>query len=79
MLQTEIEFTKNTLYVFMKGIANKKSICELQRKMYHIIDEYDITDIVIDIKHMKSMDFDTFYQFLDDYDIKYGGNLNVVE
>lgn len=79
MLQTEIEFTQNTLYVFMKGQANRKNIQNLQRKMYRIIEDYDIMDIVINIKGLDTMDGDSFYQFLDDYDVRYGGRLNVVE
>lgn len=79
MLQTEIEFTQNTLFVFMKGIASKKGIQNLQRKVYRIIDDYDIMDVVINIKDIDTMDGECFYEFLDDYDTKYGGNLNIIE
>lgn len=79
MLKTEIEFSRNTLYVSMKGIANKKNILELKRKLYYILNEYGVTDIIIDIKDVASLDKESFYDMLDDYDMKYGGNLSVVE
>lgn len=79
MFKTEIEFSKNMLYVDVKGLANQKNIQELKRKIYYIINEYGITDIVIDIKDVVLLDKEAFYDMLDDYDIKYGGNLNVVE
>ena len=85
MLKTEIEFSRNTLYVSMKGMANSKNILELKRKLYYILNEYgaynaySISDIIIDIKDVVALDKETFYEMLDDYDIKYGGNLNVIE
>ena len=79
MLKTEIEFSINTLYVSMKGMANSKNILELKRKLYYILNEYGVTDIIIDIKDVVALDKETFYEMLDDYDIKYGGNLNVIE
>lgn len=79
MFKTEIEFSKNTLYVNVRGILNHQNIAEMRRKLYYIINEYGIEDIVIDLKNIVSMDKDAFYRFLDDYDIHYGGNLMVVE
>ena len=79
MFKTDIEYSRNTLYINVTGIVNKKNVGELKRKMYYIIDEYGISDIVIDIKGVINMDKDAFYQFLDDYDEVYGGNLNIVD
>lgn len=79
MFKTEIEFSKNTLYVSVKGIASSKNVNEMKRKLYYILNEYGITDIIIDIKDVTSIDKIAFYDMLDDYDIKYGGNLNVIE
>lgn len=79
MFKTDIEYSRNTLYINVTGIVNKKNVGELKRKMYYIIDEYGIGDIVIDIKGVINMDKDAFYQFLDDYDEVYGGNLNIVD
>lgn len=79
MFKTEIEFSKNTLYVSIKGLASSKNIAELKRKLYYILNEYGVTNIVMDIKDIVMIDKDAFYDLLDDYDMKYGGNLSVVE
>jgi len=79
MFKTEIEFSKNVLYVSIYGMATTKNILELKRKLYYILNEYGVTDIIVDIKKVVAMDKEAFYDFLDDYDIKYGGNLSVVE
>lgn len=79
MFKTDIEYSRNTLYINVTGIVNKKNVGELKRKMYYIIDEYGIGNIIIDIKGVINMDKDAFYQFLDDYDVEYGGNLNIVD
>jgi len=47
--------------------------------MNYILNEYGITDIIIDIRDTVTLDKEAFYNMLDDYDIKYGGNLSVVE
>ncbi len=79
MFKTNIEFSKNTLYINIEGVINKDNLKKLRKKMYYIIDEYSIYDIVIDVKNSSYIETDAFYSFLDDYDIKYGGNLVVIE
>lgn len=79
MFKTDIEFSKNTLYINLEGVVNKDNLGKLKKRMYYIIEEYNIFDIVIDIKKISNIDSDAFYAFLDEYDIKYGGNLVVME
>ncbi|MDD2518872.1 MAG: hypothetical protein PHI05_03295 [Bacilli bacterium] len=79
MFKTEIEFSKNTLYINILGNVNRDSLLKLRQKMYYIIDEYNVFDIVINVKNSEYVDMDAFYNFLDEYDIKYGGNLIVVD
>ncbi len=79
MFKTDIEYSRDTLYVNLEGIVNKKNIQILKKKLYYILDEYNILDIVINIQNTRMIDKDEFYELLDDYDIKYGGNLEVVE
>ena len=74
-----MEYSRDTLYVNLEGIVNKKNIQILKKKLYYILDEYNILDIVINIHNTRMIDKDEFYELLDDYDIKYGGNLEVVE
>ena len=79
MCKTEIEYRNRTLYINLEGIVNKSNIKELRRKLYYIISEYQISDIVLNIKDTQTLDKDAFYGFLDEYDMKYGGNLEVIE
>lgn len=74
----KMEYTKNTLYVSLRGQVNKKGVLELKRKLFHILDDYDIGDIILDIRETSYIERETFYSFLDDYDKKYGGNLDVI-
>jgi hypothetical protein len=79
MFKTEIEFSKNTLYVNLEGNVNRDNLIKLKGKIYYIIDEYNVFDIVINVQNSEYVDTIAFYNFLDEYDIKYGGNLIVVE
>ena len=40
MFKTDIEFSKNTLYIDIEGPVNKKNIQKLKRKLYYIVEEY---------------------------------------
>lgn len=79
MFKDTMEYTKDTLFISVEGVVNKNHIRELKRKLYSILNEYSIEDIIIDLSNIHEMDQDAFYDFLDDYDIKYGGNLVVTE
>lgn len=79
MTKMDFTYTKSVLFITLNGIINKKDILTLKRKMYYIIDEYKIDNIVLDIKNINNMDYDEFYNFLDNYDIKYNGHLEVIE
>lgn len=79
MFKTEIEFSKNTLYINLGGTVNSKSLNKLKQKIDYIINEYNIFDIVINIEGSEYIDMIAFSNFLDEYDIKYGRNLIVME
>lgn len=79
MSKTEFIYNNQTLFVNLNGEYNSKKITSLRKKLYTIINQYGINDIVIDKKQTTQIDSTAFYDMLDDYDIKYGGNLNVVE
>ena len=79
MSKTEFIYHNQTLFVNLNGEYNSKNISILKRKLYSIIDQYGINDIVIDRKQITQFDKNAFYDMLDDYDIKYGGNLIVDE
>ncbi len=79
MFKTEIEFSKNTLYVNLEGNVTRDNLIKLKGKIYYVIDEYNVFDIVTNVQNSEYVDTIAFYNFLDEYDIKYGGNLIVVE
>lgn len=79
MAKTEIVYHDQTLFINLMGEYTSKNIRNLKSRMYSIIDQYGISDIVIDKKRITAMDSGAFYDMLDDYDIKYGGNLIVDE
>lgn len=78
-MKTDLIYSDDVLYVNVEGNLNKKGVTNLQRKMYSVISEYGIQDIVIDIKRTSKIDKIAFYDMLDDYDSRYGGNLKIME
>ena len=77
MAKEEFIYHNQTLFVNLNGEYNSKNISILKRKLYSIIDQYGINDIIIDQKHITLLDKSAFYDMLDDYDVKYGGNLTL--
>lgn len=78
-MRTDLIYSDDVLYVNVKGNLSKKNVTSLQKKMYSAISEYGIRDIVIDIKGTNKIDQNAFYDMLDDYDSRYGGNLKIME
>lgn len=79
MSKTEFVYHNQTLFVNLNGEYNSKNINMLKGKLYGIIDKYGINDIVVNKNHITRIDDNAFYDMLDDYDIKYGGNLIINE
>jgi len=63
----------------VEGNLNKKNISKLKERLYNIVKTYNILNIILDVKKTNIMDELAFYNFLDDYDMKYDGKLKVVE
>ena len=79
MPNTEFIYHSQTLYVNLNGKYTSKNIKMLKNKLYSIIDQYGINDIVISRRLITDIDNAAFYDMLDEYDSKYGGNLIVEE
>ena len=79
MFKTDIEFSKNTLYIDIEGPVNKKNIQKLKKKLYYIVEEYSIGDVVLNIEKGKDIDEEALYEFLDEYDEIYGGNITIMD
>lgn len=78
-MRTDLIYSDDVLYVNIEGNLSKKGISSLQKKMYSVISEYGIEDIIIDMKGTNKIDKVAFYDMLDDYDARYGGNLKIME
>jgi len=79
MFTSQIEYSNDILFIELYGIMSKKDVRKIRKKMFSIIEEYNIDKIVIDIKNIEDMDKNAFYSFLDEYDFKYNGNLTVID
>lgn len=79
MPKEEFVYHNRTLFINLSGDYNRKTIGALKNKMYSIIDQYGIDDIIINKQMISNMDNNAFYDMLDDYDVKYGGKLIVEE
>lgn len=78
-MKLTIQYTNHTLLVELEGIAMKSQIHTEQRKLFQILRDYPISNIIVDIQNMEKIDMEAFYHFLDEYDQKYGGKLEVCE
>ncbi len=79
MFNVDIIYNRETLYILVEGNLNKKNISKLKERLYNIVKTYNILNIILDVKKTNIMDELAFYNFLDDYDMKYDGKLKVVE
>ncbi len=78
MIKANMEYSNNTLYIYLKGNIKSNDIKKIKRKLYYIICEYGINTIIIDVLNVDDIDKNSFYDFLDEYDIDYGGRLELV-
>jgi anti-anti-sigma regulatory factor len=78
-MKTDIIYTKDTLFINLSGIMNKKEINNLKKKIYTIVLDYGINNVVIDIRKIITMDKEYFYHFLDEYDSNFNGYLKLKE
>ena len=79
MENIEMTFSKNTLYIDILGVINKKIVKKIKQKLYCIVDEYEIEKVIVNVKNSNILDPENFYDFLDEYDIKYNSKLVLIE
>lgn len=79
MFKIDFVYNRETLYVNVEGILNKKNIIKIKERLYNILNKYSIVNIVLDVKKTNILDEIAFYNFLDDYDCKYDGSLKLIE
>ena len=52
MSKEEFVYHNKTLFINLNGEYNSKNINNLKRKLYSIIDQYGINDIIINQRHI---------------------------
>lgn len=72
----EIFYKKDTLYVDIDDYVDQELVRDVRRKVFSIIDDYDIDNIVLNIigdnRNSQLLD-----DFIDEYRSKYGGNMTI--
>ena len=76
-MKTYFESRRKALYVTLSGICSKDSVKKFKKKLYYVINEYNINNIVVNLKMVENKE--SIYDLLDEYDIKYGGDLVVID
>ena len=76
-MDTYFEYRKKALYITLRGIASKDAIKKFKKKLYYVINEYNINNIVVNLKMIDNKD--SLYDLFDEYDIKYGGDLVLID
>ncbi len=79
MFDIDIFYSNDTLNVSIEGVINKNNINQIKKRLYYIITEYGIDNIVIDLKNTINVDSKELAKFLSEYDHTYGGNLVIVD
>ena len=70
-----IYYKDNTLYVNMNEDINMESILVLRKRVFDILDDYDINNIVLNVitdKNNILLD-----EFINEYQRKYNGNITL--
>ena len=73
----DIVFNRNVLSIYLENKVNKRNIHILKKRLYYIINEYGVSNIVIHLNNITYMDTEAFYDFLDEYDDEFGGHLKL--
>ena len=70
-----IIYNNNTLYISMSEDINNESISNLRRKVFNIIDDYNIKNIVLNI--INNNNNILIDEFIKEYKNKYHGNITL--
>lgn len=78
-MRSDIIYTKDTLIVNLSGRMSRKSIEKLRVRLYQIIKDYDIDNIVLNIRDITKFDNVVFNELLNDYYDNFSGEVKVKE
>ena len=73
----DIFYTNETLYVNMNKINNSE-LNLMQKKVFRIIEDYDIDNVVLKVPKIYDRNSDLFSPFVSAYRKKHNGNLKIM-
>lgn len=71
----DIFYTKETLFVDLKDKVSFKTVDILERKVFNILELYDIDNIVINIINKNEFDYEIMEKFIMNYTSKFKGKM----
>lgn len=76
-MKTYFEYRRKSLYITISGNTSKENVRKFRKKLYYVISEYNINNIIVNLKMLDNKE--AIYDLLDEYDIRYGGDLVVID
>ncbi len=76
-MNSYFEYRRKSLYITLSGIVSKENIKKFKKKLYYVISEYAIDNVVVNLKMIENKD--ALYDLFDEYDVKYGGDLVLID
>ncbi len=77
MINIKMEYTKKTLFIKLSGVLNNETLLELKRKVFAVIDDYDIKNVILNGKNLIINDNKLLNLFRSTYKNKYNGRLTI--
>lgn len=79
MFRANLEYRGDCLYVMVEGNVQNRDIRNLKLRMYRAMREYGIYHIIVDVKRAYNIETDTFYEFINKYDLGRDQSLEIIE
>lgn len=73
----DIFYTKKTLFVNFDDSVTIENVRMLENRVFRILDNYDIDNIVVKILSSDYFDNQMFDDFINNYKMNYNGNLRI--
>ncbi len=73
----EIMYTEETLYVNLLDSIDALLVSKLQSRVFKIIDDYDVSNIVVNILNDSKYDISLLDKFIKNYQQKYEGIVKI--
>lgn len=70
-------YKDDTLYVDMVGSIGANEIRMLKSRLYSVLDQYEVDNVIINVKNTFSLNRNLFNSFVRDYHRNYNGHLTI--